>query len=124
MSAHKLLATLLVASLACAGTALEEDGSGIDGTVLRGPIQPVCTVGVPCDAPFAALFHVRSGGREVAQFRSDADGRFTIALPAGDYTIVPDASAPLMTPTSQARAVRVEPRTTLQVTLDFDTGIR
>ncbi len=58
MSGHKLLATLLVASLACAGTALEEDGSGIDGTVLRGPIQPVCTVGVPCDAPFAALFHV------------------------------------------------------------------
>ncbi|HSM18147.1 MAG TPA: hypothetical protein VK845_14275 [Gemmatimonadales bacterium] len=123
MSGPKLLATLLVASLACAGTATEE-GSGIDGTVRLGPIQPVCTVGAPCDAPFAALFHVRSGGREVAQFRSDADGRFTIALPAGDYIIVPDASAPLLAPTSQTRAVRVEPGTIAQVTLDFDTGIR
>ncbi len=124
MTMPKRLAALVVCGLMAACSTAETDGAGLAGTVLRGPVQPVCTIGVPCDEPFAALFHVTSGGREVTQFRSDTDGRFAIALPAGTYAIVPDASAPLMAPTSQTRTVEVQSHTVTQVQLDFDTGIR
>ncbi len=124
MVRSKLIALVVASAVAAGCTTAETDGAGLTGTVLRGPTQPVCTIGVPCDEPFAALFHVTSGGREVAQFRSDTDGRFSIALPAGSYTIIPDASAPLMAPTSQTRTVQVQSHTVTQVQLDFDTGIR
>ncbi len=120
----KLLPVLLACVFAAGCTTASADGSGLAGTVLRGPIQPVCAAGEPCDEPFAALFHVTRGGREVGRFRSDAAGRFAVTLPAGDYLVVPDAGAPLLNPTQQARAVRVEPDAIAQVQLEFDTGIR
>ncbi|HEX4628469.1 MAG TPA: carboxypeptidase-like regulatory domain-containing protein [Gemmatimonadales bacterium] len=80
-------------------------------------------VGRPCDAPFSAEFHVYRGTQEVAQFVSDSSGRFSVALPPGTYTVVPDAAAPVF-PRSQTRVVTVQPQGTTTVILEFDTGIR
>jgi hypothetical protein len=32
--------------------------TGLEGTVRRGPVHPVCRTGEPCDAPLRASFHV------------------------------------------------------------------
>ena len=95
------------------------------GVVVRGPITPVCRVDVPCDAPFSAGFTVQRAGRQVAQFQSDSAGQFTVFLDPGPYTIVPNADAPLMSPTLQAKSVIVGDTGLLTVVrLTFDTGIR
>lgn len=98
--------------------------TGLTGTVQRGPVTPVCQVNEPCDAPFAASFEVRRNGRRVATFASDAEGRFTVALPPGTYLIVPSATAPLMNPSAQTKSVEVGPEGLTSVQLSFDTGIR
>jgi hypothetical protein len=98
--------------------------TGLEGVVRRGPTQPVCRVGEPCDAPFSAQFAVEQGGRVVATFASDSVGHFLIYLAPGSYTVVPAASAPLMSPGLQAREVVVGPSGLTHVELDFDTGIR
>jgi len=95
------------------------------GAVMRGPITPVCRIDVPCDAPFAAAFTVQQGGHQVSQFQSDSSGQFTVYLEPGVYTVVPNADAPLISPTSQTKSVTVENTGGLtSVRLVFDTGIR
>ena len=55
---HYWLGTLALLALGCQGSggsmALRENngsstGTGLEGTMRRGPIQPVCQVEVPCD---------------------------------------------------------------------------
>ena len=98
--------------------------TGLTGTVMRGPVTPVCQVNVPCDAPFAASFEVRQNTRRVATFRSDAEGRFTVRLAPGTYVLVPAEDAPLMQPSAQAKTVEVGAEGLTEVQLQFDTGIR
>jgi hypothetical protein len=98
--------------------------TGLQGKVIRGPITPVCTENVPCDAPFSAWFIVLKDEHEVSRFQSDNDGEFAVALDPGVYTVVPDSSAPLMYPEQQRQEVEVQPEGITQVTLYFDTGIR
>ncbi len=126
MKVHTIVPLLLAGALACSTAPPGGEGpdSGIEGLVVRGPTQPVCVVDIPCDEPFAAPFHVRQDGRAIATFTSDAQGRFAIELPPGDYTITPDATAPIIFPTQQVKTVRVKPNTMVRVELDFDTGIR
>ena len=89
------------ALLACASTA-PSPMTGLTGVVMRGPITPVCRVDVPCDAPFSARFVVQRAGRKVAEFQSDSMGQFTVYLVPGAYTVVPNADAPIISPSSQA----------------------
>jgi hypothetical protein len=98
--------------------------TGLSGTVLRGPTQPVCSANQTCDAPFSSGFTVLKIGTIVASFRSDAQGHYEIRLPAGGYTIVPDADAPIMTPRSQSKDVTVGSSGMTMLDLHFDTGIR
>jgi hypothetical protein len=98
--------------------------TGLAGTVLRGPVQPVCMVGASCDAPFAATFGVYAGGEQVATFQSDAQGRFEVSLAPGVYLVVPGPNAPVISPSSQAKQVTVGPVGLTTVQLLFDTGIR
>ena len=92
---------------------------------MRGPVTPVCRVDVPCDAPFSATFKVERGGRQTAQFQSDASGQFSVLLQPGEYTVVPNADAPIISPASQAKRVTVADTGTLTIVrLTFDTGIR
>src|SRR5919197_3247640 len=77
--------------------------TGLTGVVVRGPIAPVCEIDRPCDAPFSAAFGVYENTRRVTEFRSDADGRFTVMLRAGTYRIVPAADAPIIQPPAQVK---------------------
>lgn len=120
------LALVAIVAAACAdgGTASGIAQVRVDGLVLRGPTQPVCAVGVPCDAPFSAGFTVRRAGLPVLRFHSDGEGRFTIHLAPGDYTVVPDADAPVLDPARQAQPLTVPRADSVSVVLTFDTGIR
>jgi len=97
--------------------------TGLEGTVTRGPVMPVCLVGVPCDAPFSAGFEVRQSQRPVARFVSDSAGRYLVLLAPGDYTVVPDSTTPLLIG-GQSRAVSVGRVGMTRLDLQFDTGIR
>ena len=94
---------LLLLPAASSGTT----GSGLYGVVKKGPITPVCRVDVPCDAPFSASFTVQQNARQVAQFRSDASGQFTVFLNPGPYIVVPSADAPIISPERQTKSVTV-----------------
>lgn len=98
--------------------------TGLAGTVMRGPVTPVCRVDVPCEAPFSASFDVRRDGVRVAGFQSDQEGKFTVMLAPGTYDVVPAANAPLMNPSLQAKTVTVDRAGLTEVHLLFDTGIR
>lgn len=124
MRSLSLLLMTAVIATACGNPASSTPTTGLTGVVVRGPITPVCRVDIPCDAPFSAGFSVQQSGRQVGQFRSDADGRFTVWLPPDTYRIVPNADAPLMAPASQARSVEVGRTGLTNVRLEFDTGIR
>lgn len=97
--------------------------TGLEGIAYRGPTRPVCQVNNPCNAPFSAGFEVRQGERVVARFQSDSAGRFEVSLPPGSYTVVADASAPLLA-RAQVHDVTVNPNGLTHVELNFDTGIR
>lgn len=109
------------ANLDATGSSLS---TGLEGTVRRGPIQPVCRPDQPCDAPFSARFEVRSGERHIAYFRSDSAGDFEVRLAPGEYTVAPDSFAPLLGAIWQTKAVVVGSAGLTHVEFDFDTGIR
>src|ERR1051325_2378609 len=104
-------ASMMLVALACwtggCGSPSAPSDTALVGTVLRGPVQPVCIVNVPCDAPFAATFTVRRNDRVVTTFRSDTDGHFSVALASGAYVVVPGADAPIIAPGSQTKSVTV-----------------
>jgi len=122
-------ATLRVAALACClagcGSPTAPSDTGLAGTVVRGPVQPVCVVDGGCsDAPFSASFTVQQGTRVVASFRSDAQGHFEARLPPGSYVVVPGPDAPIISPKTQTKEVQVGSTGLTTVLLQFDTGIR
>jgi hypothetical protein len=59
----------------------------LHGHVVRGPITPVCRVGVPCSAPaaHATLYFTRSG-RTVSTV-TNAKGNYRIRLERGLYAV-------------------------------------
>ncbi|HWT46238.1 MAG TPA: hypothetical protein VN085_09740 [Vicinamibacterales bacterium] len=124
MAARHVLVALAAALAACGGPAAPTLTTGLTGVVVRGPITPVCQVQTPCEAPFAAMFSVNQNGREISQFASDANGRFTVHLQPGTYTVVPGPTAPILAPQSQVKSVQVLSSGLTEVRLEFDTGIR
>ena len=118
-----LLLVAAVGGAACGATG-PSPATGLTGTVVRGPVTPVCRIEAPCDAPFSARFSVERAGRRVAGFQSDTAGAFTVWIDPGAYTVVPGADAPLLSPESQAKRVIVGDSGLTTVRLVFDTGIR
>jgi hypothetical protein len=99
--------------------------TGLEGTVYRGPINPVEMEGQVNDAPFSALFNVYNlNDKHIKSFSSNADGKFNVMLAPGDYKIIPDKSAPVMGAGIQVREVSVDPVGITRQDLFFDTGIR
>ena len=115
---------LALSAAACELPSEPSSATGLSGTMLRGPIQPVCAANQTCDAPFSSGFTVLKIGTIVGSFRSDSQGHYEVQLPAGGYTIVPDADAPIMKPFSQAKDVTVGSSGMTVLDLHFDTGIR
>lgn len=100
--------------------------TGISGQVLMGPVVPGPEVpGQENEAPFSAMFSVRdSAGSTAGRFKSDDNGYFRIALSPGDYTVVPDPSAPFPAAEQQTKSVTVPEQGFADVILRFDTGMR
>jgi hypothetical protein len=94
----------------------------IHGTVMRGPIAPVCRVGIPCSEPakHVTLYFTRNGSARSTV--TDNRGRYAMRLPAGVY-VVKTNQRPFGT-TPQPRSVRVRAKTSTRVDFDIDTGIR
>ncbi|MEI7619922.1 MAG: carboxypeptidase-like regulatory domain-containing protein [Actinomycetota bacterium] len=130
-----LAACLLAVGLTACGSGTG-NGNGNGGTVARFVISGVALSGPHCpvvrsppdpqcaDRPVAGAEIVISNatGDRVDAVRTDADGRFTIPLPAGDYTFTPQPVDGLMgTPSPQSAVAGAS-----SVTLNFayDTGIR
>jgi hypothetical protein len=109
--------------IACSSGQIVPVTTGLTGTITRGPVTPVCRVGVPCSAPVAGSFSVVQGTTRVAVFQSDSAGRFTVMLSPGTYTIAP-ADASVSRPMRQVKTVTVGAKGMTTVQIEFDTGIR
>ena len=104
-------------------------GSGLYGTVRKGPVKPVCQQGVPCDAParvtlaFSKTTPAGSVTGTKAVVRPDTQGRYRIALDPGYYAVRATKKVG-MTKLPTPHAVHVRRGHWDRIDLVFDTGIR
>jgi len=63
--------------------------TGIEGIISRAPAHPGPErPGIPNSAPWAGVtFSVMGAAGPVADFTTDAQGAFTVSIPAGHYTV-------------------------------------
>ena len=74
--------TLVGVSLALAALTL------LSGVVMRGPITPVCRVGMPCNEPAVGAVLVFSrDGRTAARVKVGAGGHYLVRLAPGTYVV-------------------------------------
>ncbi len=107
-------------------TSMPTSASGIRFTATRGPTCPGPErPGEVCTAPYEGTFVVlRSDGTEVTRFTTDKDGRFTVDLPPGDYTITLNLATPSPFPRGESVSVTVTADAYADVSMELDTGIR
>jgi hypothetical protein len=124
------LLLVLAAALILAACKSEEAvpiTSGIEGQVLIGPMCPVVQEGTPCpDQPYQATIVVRTADQseEVTTFTTDPEGRFRVGLPPGEYYIDPQPPESGGPPTPIPQTVTVPEDAFVQVTIEYDSGIR
>jgi hypothetical protein len=114
-----LLSALLLLPAASSGTT----GSGLFGTVMKGPIRPVCRVGVPCDAAVEVTLVFSRAGRDVARVHSSKTGHYRIALAPGSYDVRPTVRIGLQK-LPKPHGVHVRAGHWDRINFFFDTGIR
>lgn len=126
-------ASLVVLALAAcakksAPVPADAGSSGIRGKVLLGPACPGPIVASsPCpDEPVSILIRIESAatGEPMATVRSDSSGEFRIALPPGDYLLIPEPEQSGGFPHGGPVDVTVKPGEFSQVTLKLDSGLR
>ncbi len=122
MSSRRLLAVLAVMFVASSTASAGVVRGGLAGTVTRGPITPVCRVGIPCNAPAPNLTLTFTHGAVNVTTRTDQRGRYRIELPVGSY-VVHTSSQPFGR-TPQPGTVRVRAGTIEKTDFTIDTGIR
>ena len=115
-----LLTTLVVVLLAtAAGAAGATSRSGLRGSVMLSPASPVCKAGTPCTRPAAhALIKFWRKGRVVGQTRSDARGRYRIALRPRTYGVTSGEGR------IKPARVTVATDSYRRMTFTIDTGVR
>lgn len=121
-----LFVVVIMACQSISTPAQAGDETGIEGTVLLGPIKPgPTTMGQDekAEAPLSTSFSVFAGDTEVGRFQSDREGRFRLALPPGDYTIVPASTTPIPRPEKQVTKVSVPSEGFATITIRLATGM-
>ena len=101
--------------------------SGIEGQTLISPTRPGPErADAPSSAPYpATLVIVTASGREVARLKTGSDGRFRVALPPGEYRVVPMQERPgRFMPNASEENVTVRPGQYARVEIHFDSGMR
>ncbi len=96
-------------------------GTGVAGSVRRGPIRPVCVAELPCDGPApGVLVEVTDRRGVVARTRTGADGRFAVFVPPGSYTVAATGGVRRVVPVG----VVVKAGAFAEMRISIDTGIR
>jgi len=94
--------------------------SGLHGVVTKGPITPVCRVGIPCSAPAANTTLVFTRLGLAKQVTTDWAGRYRIRLVPGRYAVRVRGARFGFRPTS----VFVRADVFRLINFAIDTGIR
>lgn len=96
----------------------------VDGVVLMSPMCPVERPGAECrPAPVAgAEVQLLRGGEVMATARTDTQGRFHLAAPAGEFNV--HATNPGGYPSEVSQPLEVSPGSVTTVKLVRDSGIR
>ena len=115
-----VLATLV---LGCGSAGGGTATGGLKGRVMRGPIMPVCRVGVPCDEPARGVKLIFSrSGKVVGRTTTNQKGYYRIALRRGAYSVRTDRRGPEKVP--QPSRVSAPRDRFKRVDFTIDTGIR
>ena len=89
------------------------------GSTCPGPQRP----GQVCAGPYAGEFIITTDmGAEVARATTDQEGRATVDLPPGRYTVTPNIQGRL--PTGAPVDVTVPPGQVVDVNMELDSGMR
>jgi hypothetical protein len=99
--------------------------SGITGETLMGPACPgPVQIDTPCpDIPVQATIAVLNANlEEVSRVQSDAQGKFTLPLPPGTYTLQPKPISALQR--AEPMTVTVVAGDFVSVIITYDSGIR
>lgn len=118
-----LLVTLALCCAFTAGSAGATGSSGVGGVLYRGPITPVCRVGVACDSPAPGVTLVFTRAGRAFRTRTGVGGRFSLVLEPGVYGVRGVRAARIGSGISP-RSVRVLAGRWVRVRLTLDTGIR
>lgn len=122
MRPKRALALIAVSLAAVAGASAASPRSGLYGTVKRGPIMPVCQVGVACDAPAPNIILTFSRAGLLRTTQANQHGAYRIGLPPGIYSVRTN-SKPFGQIPRPAR-VHVRAGHTDKIFVTIDTGIR
>jgi hypothetical protein len=118
------LAALAVAAASAGAAISTRPPSGLHGTVMRGPIKPVCEEGEPCDAPaVGVVLQFNYAGQVVARTKTGAGGAYTIRLKPATYTVTTQPPRRIGSGLTPGR-VRVLAGRILRVDFHLDTGIQ
>jgi hypothetical protein len=129
MTLTTVVVLCLVCSTGCAGTSREESSSdsGVSGLTVvdRGCAALRGSTPCPTEPLRARVEAVRAGSTATAGWtESDADGRFRLALAPGQYVLHPQNLSGAPVPTAMPVAVEVRSGSYVEVTLQFDSGVR
>jgi hypothetical protein len=116
-----LAGALALAGLAQGAPRPPLNASGLYGLVMRGPVTPVCQVGIPCDQPAAnvTFLLVRSG--KSTRVHTNATGHYRVRLAPGRYFIARTNWGP---GSIKPESARVPYGRFARVNIFIDTGIR
>ncbi|HSD84742.1 MAG TPA: prealbumin-like fold domain-containing protein, partial [Anaerolineae bacterium] len=97
--------------------------SGIRLTAMMGPTCPGPErPGQVCTQPYTGVFVVTKADAEVARITTDQNGKATINLPPGEYTLTPELEG--RSPSGGPTTVTVLSGQYVEVSVELDTGIR
>jgi hypothetical protein len=124
MNIKFLVGVLILVLATCSIYSPTPRGSGIEGQVLLGPMCPVVQEGQACPhQPYQATLTVFSpNGLQIAQFQSDEQGRFRVALVPGEYILHPESPDGVAFASDQTFMVETGRYT--QIIIHYDSGIR
>lgn len=103
--------------------------SGVTGEVFISPAHPgpIRMGDTSSKKPYQATLAILTveGGREVTRLQTSEDGRFRVALPPGEYRIVPVQERPgKFLPRAGEELVKVLPGQFVHITIEYDSGMR
>lgn len=117
-------AALLLAGSSLATSSQPSAGPNVRGSLMRGPVTPVCVEGRPCDAPAPGVVLVFSrSGQDVRRLTTGVAGRFAIRLEPGTYA-VRALRKPVVGGGLTPARFRVPSSGVVSLRLHLDTGIR